>query len=465
MKFNVWLTLIIILGFLTRIYNIDKYGVWYDEQISILIANGQNHVELPTTFNNSKFSETNTLDGVLKSTISDNGNSIAYNVVLHFWLSLFGNSDFNARILSLIFSVISIIVAYKFSNAYFNNRSLSLLVALMFAVHPLLVHFGQETRVYSMALLFSFLSSYYFFHIVFEKASVYYYLLYSTTTFISLTSHYLSAPIFIAHLIIFVVYTRDKQIWIKYISSGILTLGLFSSWLFVGGLEGYVVLAGQNKEYISIVASGKSTFAQPATLQNIITGWFQIWLQIFGNRFQNWGFRVRELFVLLVIPFYLVVNLFSYVKLNFISSQKVVSLIIMVFTQTAFATFFAIKSGHTLSFQPSYAIFVIPYAIFLMGSSLYFCYQNNKKLAIGFGFFVLFTMVASLPIRYLNFNKILPSSNQYYKNAQIIKTTYNQHNEIVFKSSFDAKMTNLYFGNSIYQQRIDTSLNIVYLIK
>jgi len=38
---KVQLILILLLGFILRFYHIDKFGIWSDEEVSILTANGQ----------------------------------------------------------------------------------------------------------------------------------------------------------------------------------------------------------------------------------------------------------------------------------------------------------------------------------------------------------------------------------------------------------------------------------------
>ena len=200
MKLEFKLIIILLIGFLFRIYNIQEYGILGDEQATVKAANGLRHVILPERFDNLDLAKNNNIGGVLKSTIADNGNGFSFNVVLHIWTKIFGNSDFSVRFLPLIFSLLVIVFCYLISAKLLQNKKLALFIALLCAFHPLLVNYGQVCRSYSMGTLFSLASSYFFFQFVLKDVTkMSYYLFYSISVAIALTTHYLTVSVFIAH--------------------------------------------------------------------------------------------------------------------------------------------------------------------------------------------------------------------------------------------------------------------------
>jgi hypothetical protein len=235
----------------------------------------------------------------------------------------------------------------------------------------------------------------------------------------------------------------------------------------LGGYEGLEIMSLQNNNYTKIAElSSHNSFALPATTQNILTGWLQIWLSIFGNCLQDWGLRIREIALLLIIPFALLGYLFFSSKKNNEFKRKIISLLILVFTQTLFATLLAIKSGHIISFQTTYTNFVIPYAMILIGCGLFDYYQINKYQSIILGFTIICIMIISLIPCYSNRNKHYPVVNQHYLFAKEVQLKYKRGNEILIKFPYDAKMINLYLDDDVmYPQKIDTTLKTKFLIQ
>lgn len=480
---KVQLVLILILGFILRFYHIDKYGIWADEQASILTANGQYYDinSLPKVFDNKLLKNENTVKNVVRGITSEKlyflsnnyGNFLFYDIMLHYWVKIFGNSDMSVRLLSLLFGLLVIALSYKVSLLLSNNKKLSLLIVFLVAIHPLFIAYSQEARPYTTATFFSLLSSYFFFMIVFKKDKrTKIFIFYSLSVVIAMLSHYLTYTIFISHAIIFILFARDRASWQKYSLAVLCSLALFSIWLYFGGFEGLKNLASNAplfEEGVKNYELTKTPYFMPATFKNIIAACIQDWLCFFGIGLQNFGLQIRYIALLLIIPFCLVIYLFKKIKNDRNTKQIIISLLILIFTQTFLAITLSINSGNILLFQKSYTNFVVPYAMILLGYSLFNLFENNDKKLVPYGvtvFFISIMLISCFPIYFKNENSKFPKQNIHYEIAQNIKSTYNKNDTIFIKSPCDARLINLYLDNdNVYIQKIDTNLPYLYFIK
>lgn len=465
----------VLIAFFVRIPNISDKELSHDELITIGIANGlKREVVLSETFTNKDILVYNTVESVKIGTIADNGNSFAYNIVLHYWLKLFGNSNLSARLLSILFGILLIPLIYFFSNSLFKNKTASLIIAFLTSIHPLLVDHAQVSRAYSMGVFFCLLSTFLLYRIVSEeKRNIFEYISYALCVVISLMTHYLTLSVFISHALIFILFIRNKKVWIKGIATCVLAVFLFSIWLWVGGLAGFEVMKDQSNTIGAHAINSDFTqnaYWLPATPVNIMSGWIQIWLPILGNCFQNFGLRLREISFFLLIPFALLAFLYFKTKDNKQEKTIFFSFVVFMIIQTFFTTFLAINSGHCVSFEPFYSIFIVPYAMIIMGYAMLILYKRmkNKIIPISFSISIGIIMIISIipthssaRARHFNYN-----NNIFCTNAKKIKQDYKQGDTVLMQSLFQAKKINMFLPkNNVYFQKIDTTLKSMYLIK
>jgi mannosyltransferase len=84
-----------------------------------------------------------------------------YHMMLHFWQVFFGNSVATARVLSLIFFVLSIPSMYMLGS-YVYNRNVALFASVLMTISPFLNWYGNEIRMYSLFILLTILNMYFF---------------------------------------------------------------------------------------------------------------------------------------------------------------------------------------------------------------------------------------------------------------------------------------------------------------
>lgn len=108
------------------------FHYWVDEGLSVGIA-GHHLSQIP-------------------SVLRQDGSPPLYYVLLHFWMALRGRGEVATHELSLIFSLLTIPVAYWAGASLFDRRA-GLICAVLAAGAPYLTLYGQETRMYSLLAL------------------------------------------------------------------------------------------------------------------------------------------------------------------------------------------------------------------------------------------------------------------------------------------------------------------------
>lgn len=140
---NYLLLLIILLGAVLRLYNLSGESLWHDEAVTSQIAG-------------LKFSE------LISWVINTNDNNPPlYYMIMHFWIYLFGNSEFSLRLPSAIFGTGSIFMIYMVGRLMLSKPT-SLIAALILAVSVFNIEYSQEARAYSL-MAFLTLCSFYFY--------------------------------------------------------------------------------------------------------------------------------------------------------------------------------------------------------------------------------------------------------------------------------------------------------------
>lgn len=84
-----------------------------------------------------------------------------YNIMLHFWVQIFGTSIVALRFLSLVFSLLTLPVIYLLAKESSNQRVAAFTVVL-FAVSPFIMWYSQEARMYTLFTFATALNQLYF---------------------------------------------------------------------------------------------------------------------------------------------------------------------------------------------------------------------------------------------------------------------------------------------------------------
>ena len=137
---------ILLLGFFLRLYHINYFDLWRDEAFSVNAAN-------------------NSLLNIIEITLNDTHPPL-HLLILHYWMKIFGNSEFSVRFPSLIFGIFTILATYKLSSLISKRKMVALISTLFVALNPLLIIYSQEARPYSMLTFFSIMAIFFLFRIL-----------------------------------------------------------------------------------------------------------------------------------------------------------------------------------------------------------------------------------------------------------------------------------------------------------
>ncbi len=200
--------LILLLAIILRSTGIISRPIWYDEAFSILLAE-----QGP--------------DAILAGTISSNTDSSAaeehppaYYFALWGWIQLFGRSLISARMLSISISLGVIFLIYGITDHLFDQHT-ALLAALLAAILPFQIHYGQEIRMYGLLTFWLCLTTF-----AFLKKKWW---LFSISAALAQYTHNLAA-IYLIPLALTPIFYRDWKALRSLILSGLVSIIIYLPW-------------------------------------------------------------------------------------------------------------------------------------------------------------------------------------------------------------------------------------------
>lgn len=175
-------SILIIAAFL-RFYDLGTESIWLDESESIK----ESALSIPDISNHSN-------------------QPPLYFLLLRCWIQLFGTGEIAVRSLSAIFGVLAIILIFLIGRTLCNNRT-GLIGAFLSSITCFLIHYSQDTRAYSLLLLLSLLS-YWFFIKIIKTNKTYYYPAYFLSSILLAYTHFYGLFIILSQVIFFVIFFK-----------------------------------------------------------------------------------------------------------------------------------------------------------------------------------------------------------------------------------------------------------------
>lgn len=201
---------------------------------------------------------------------------------LKVWSMVFGGTDFGMRFMSVFFGAIAIIFAWQWVKRKFGFRPALVATALM-ALSPMLIRYGQEMRMYTMAAAIIFGSTYVL-QLAIDLKKRKYWIIYGVLIALGMWTHYFTALIFLTHLA-YLIYTYRKKIFQKnIIISYILATVLYLPWLPVfinqsATTEGGVWIGTPNANTVTNYFTNTALYCESSEVE----GWLLILaLIVFG---------------------------------------------------------------------------------------------------------------------------------------------------------------------------------------
>lgn len=423
------LLVILAIAFALRFYQIDTYGLYIDEKVTLLVSQaispeGANQQDLfsKPSFTPKEFWREKTISDFNEAVArGDWGNSAAHYLVLNVWTKAFGLSDFSIRFLSLLFSLLLVFLTYWFVKTHFKDHQLALIAAFLASIEPFFVAQSHIVRNYSMSLFFSLLATHYFLLILARGGKTWKpYIFYSISVSICLFSHYLAFIVFLGHGFYTLLRVRDLKTYVGLVAAMLLPSMAMITWMTIGGGQYSLKTVGDVETFYRNIALHPPTpnpyqgWIDPATpslvlsksvkvlsdlflftngLSESLTGYKNLIISLFVGMFSTFcvvGFLGSRLLRFLI--FFIGVNLLAFLIYSTANFQFVVFsfslviiwafrrqfkkareekplfvfLLIMTFLPILWMLFQAFKAGHTVGINLRYVGFAIPYAIVLL---------------------------------------------------------------------------------------------------
>ncbi|MFN8346774.1 MAG: glycosyltransferase family 39 protein [Spirosomataceae bacterium] len=436
-----WLLAILAVALLLRLYHLDAHGIWFDEKSTMVVSqgivlDGANQKDVfdkgKLVYTNQEFWREKQLPDYYEAmTRSDIGNSSFYYFLLHHWLNLFGISDFSARLLSVLFSVLTVLLLFVFTKHFFKSNTLALTAAALAAIEPFFIAYSQQARNYSLTFFLTLLASYCFLRALEadekKQSSRKWFIFYAISALLGLYSHFLVASVLLAHGAYVLFFVRQFKSWVAFSIAGAVAVAGLAWWLLYGGGQ-YTLfsLNHQSKVYLECALNRPYNnpygIILPATLNNVfqksVPMFTDLWvftngiteqlmgkkngvlagslgvLLILAYRFSKQKHpKANALFIIAVIsmagssfvyreltPGFWVLStavFMTYLALEVLFDKKSVYskkhlwfLVLIGLIPTAFLIFNAVRSGHTYGLMQRYSGFSFPYVTILAGITL-----------------------------------------------------------------------------------------------
>ncbi|MFB0545292.1 MAG: glycosyltransferase family 39 protein [Anaerolineae bacterium] len=196
------LLVVILVGFILRVYHLDFQSFWRDEIDSVTFA-------------------ARDVRAILAALRASSENGPFYFLLLHYWVVITGSGEFALRYFSLLWGVLTLPLTYVLSQRLlrwggatpFTGRAIGLLAALISAVSPYYIWYSQEAKMYTMLTFLTKLSFYLFLRAI-EENRARLWAAYTLVTSLCFHTHVLAVLILVAQDIWFVVHwRRHRPVW------------------------------------------------------------------------------------------------------------------------------------------------------------------------------------------------------------------------------------------------------------
>ena len=149
-KTNAWAPplLIVLGGFVLRLYRLGSQSLWYDESVSAVLAR-------------------QSMPDLIAHTARDI-HPPGYYLLLHLWVRLAGDSEFALAYFSLLFGLLLIAMAYAVAHHWF-NRSVALWAASLIAFSPYNLWYSQEVRMYTLGAFLGLICTFFALQAAWER--------------------------------------------------------------------------------------------------------------------------------------------------------------------------------------------------------------------------------------------------------------------------------------------------------
>lgn len=172
--------------------------------------------------------------GSLIDYLKNYNNPPLFEILIHFWIKLFGVSELSVRILPMLFSSLSVLFLYKIGKTFFDDKT-AIISSILFTFSTMQIWYAHDCRVYSLFLLLTLSSFYLFFTLLNNgKLSKWQMFGFVLSNVLLLYAHYFGAFVWLLEGIIIAIYfIKNRNVLFTFINACIIGLLLYLPHVFI----------------------------------------------------------------------------------------------------------------------------------------------------------------------------------------------------------------------------------------
>jgi len=366
-----------------------KKEIWYDETVSIRCSKGISH-DAPSLLSNldaassADLAQLNNVANVFNATVLDNGNSFLYNICLHWFTLLFGNSLTAYMLLSKLCAIASLIAFYVLCNLFFRNSIFTSVAILFLATDNNFMGMSHEIRAYSMGIFFVTIAAIYFFKFLYEKESPFYLFLTGIFSVCAILSHFLSVYVILVFLGALLFTKKARLFSGKNIVAMLIPITLLATFFYFS-YTGLKLMSTQNHQIQ--VRNASHSFSIWEAIQRSVKFTainFKAVFPAFGNRP-----------IVTIISFLMVFALYVIgikVTSNIAEKNRLHLLFLLGAAGSLFLLVLSMKAQHYTSLYYRYYSFCVPFCCLFMAYLLFIFFSSPKFSSLATGGIIAITL-------------------------------------------------------------------------
>ena len=226
-KTTIAIAIILLCALVLRLYRLNTYDLWFDEQNTDLYTS-ENLIRAADLSGEKRLP-------LMLTNLKNDPHSSFYYLLVYLYSVLFGDGK-SLRVLSVLFSLLSLGVFYKLSRVFF-NRAVSLYALLIMAFNPFHIYYAQEARAYATASFFALLMVYLFMQAL-KTGKRFYWVCFPIASFFAIFADYFSAMLFVVSGLV-LLFRRNRRYIEKWVLSlfAILIFFMFFQYILINQLR------------------------------------------------------------------------------------------------------------------------------------------------------------------------------------------------------------------------------------
>jgi hypothetical protein len=352
-----------------------KKEIWYDETVSILCSKGISH-DTPGLFANTNTLSSATLQQlndtkhVFNATVVDNANSFLYNISLHWFTSLFGNTITAYTLFSKLCAIAALLSLFFLSRLMLKDHLFTAAAVLLLGVDYGFISISHELRSYTMAIFFVTMAAAWGYKFLFQNGKPLYLFVTAAFSVAAIMSHFLSIYIVLVLFGSLLAFKSNALYYVKNIAALLVPVAFLALFLFYSR-SGLKIMGHQNQDIQQAHA----------------TSHFNMKYVVFRSiRFTAINFKaiypaVRNYKTVSILSFLLVIAL--YITGIKVANDKTERrnlhwLFILGVSSSVFLALLCVRSHHYTSLYYRYYSFGIPFCSLFVAWALYLCIKSSK---------------------------------------------------------------------------------------